>query len=173
MNTRRNKNKFITLIRDWIAPVLYVIVTVFLAPILYDYFVTLKPNVQKIDNNIEGIMSSMKEIENRYTKRDENGIDCKVGFSNEISGNNIVLPENNKFGLKGADKIYITNPYSIFNTTMMFIVNLIEFDSKNPSKCDVFISKEAIEKLDIKKNDLCRGIFSMKMRTEKKEQQSN
>jgi len=168
MENMQNQSKFIDFIRNWVAPILYVIVTVLIAPILYDYFFTLKPEIQKINDNIHRISFSLEEIENRYTKRDENGIDCKVGISSEMSGNNVAIPANNKFGLKGADKIYVTNPYSKYNPTMIFIVYLKEVDSKNPSNCDIFLSKEAMEKLDIKKDYFNIGVFNMKMRIEKK-----
>jgi hypothetical protein len=170
MGKKQKQNKFMDFIRNWVAPILYVIVTVIIAPVLIDYFFTLKPEIQKINDNIQKISCSLEEIENRYTKRDENGVDCKVGISSEMSENNVAVFENNKFGLKGADKIYVTNPYSKYNPTMVFIVNLKEVDKKNPSNCDIFLSKEAMEKLDINKSDFYKGIFNMKMRTEKKSQ---
>ena len=170
-------NKERSFITVWLLPIVYGVLSIIVLPLLYEHYFTIRPeihtinsNIQKINDDIQKMFTSQQDVENRYTKKDIDGMDCKVGVSKEMIGNQIAVPvSNNKFGLKGADKIYITNPFSPYIPTMVFIVRLKQVDPKRPTDGDFFVSKDAMIKLDIDPSNFSKGLFDMKVRTEKKE----
>lgn len=170
MNEPQKENKFLWIWEKVIFPIMIFVFTIFIAPLLWEYYVTIRPNIINIDKNIQSMNNSISLIESRYTKKDVNGMDCKVGITSEMSGNSVAMPESNKYNLKGADVIYVTNPYSPYSPTMRFTVYLKENTSNNDSKCDFFLSKEAMERLDINKKEFYKGVFNMKIHIEKKQQ---
>lgn len=93
-----------------------------------------------------------------------------MGISGDLSGNCVSVFQDNKFGLKSQDIIYITNPFGLYTPTAAFVVYLVDGSNSN-SDADLFLSKEGIEKLDIDKKSFRKGIFEMRFR--RKEEHKN
>lgn len=145
--------------------------------VVFNYFWDVRPFVSEVRQSIQIIAQTQDEIQGRidrieekYLQKDNQGSNCKVGISGDLSGNCVSVFQDNKFGLKSQDIIYITNPFGLYTPTAAFVVYLVD-GSDNNSDADLFLSKEGIEKLDIDKKNFRKGIFEMRFR--RKEDQKN
>lgn len=145
--------------------------------VVFNYFWDVRPfiaqiqqHVRTIDQTEIKIQERIDRIEEKYLQKDNQGSNCKVGISGDLTGNYVSVFQDNKFGLKSQDIIYITNPFGLYTPTAAFVVYLVD-GSDNNSDADLFLSKEGIEKLDIDKKSFRKGIFEMRFR--RKEEHKN
>ena len=127
------------------------------------YIITTQENIEQILQIEETIQERIDLIEEKYLQKDDMGSMCRVGYSADLQANCVSVFRDNKFGLQSQDVIFITNPYGLYTPTAAFVVSLVDGSDSN-SEADLFLSKEGIEKLDISKKDLRKGVFDMRFR---------
>ncbi len=138
--------------------------------LVFNFFWDVKPSIQKIEKDSSDILEKEREIqvhietiEKKYLQKDNEGINCVIGINGDLSGNQVSVFKNNRFGLESQDVIFIKNPFGLFTPTAAFIVYTVK-GSDSDSDADLFVSKEGIEKLDISPKQFKQGLFEMKLR---------
>ena len=160
--------KFIDLLRNWIFPIFCFIFTVLIIPFLWEYYVTVRPEIKKIASEITVIKEKVSIIESRYTKSDDNGRTCKIGISGDKTGiaAYVYTSKSYSLNLKSGDVINISNLFDVHRASIWCTVSIIE-DEQKPSDADIFLSHEAMNKLGIKNENFKIGLFNMSYKISK------
>ena len=124
----------------------------------------IKNDNKEINKNIESINSTINDILVKYLKNDNEGIECKVGYSSEIKDHNISVFLNNKFDLKRGDRIELTYIYGVMRVSIECFVHFVEQSPKQSSDADFFISKDLLEIFQISKEEQNKGILDMRFK---------
>ena len=140
----------------------------------FDFFTHVNPNIESIQEDLKELAQnsanmdrSLYNIENRYLTKDEDGCECFVGVSSEMTENYVSVYKGNRLNLKSNDIIYITNPYGKFTPTVKFVVYLIDNAPNNSSQADLYVSKLGIDRLDVPRDQMKRGIFKMTIKRQR------
>lgn len=156
-------------LKDWVLPIISAVFTLFIAPLLYEYFVTIRPEITQMKVDINTIIENQKTIESVYTKVDKDGKPCKIGVGMDKTGATVYVYTHKDLGLKNNDIIYISNPFSPFKQSIWCTVCLLEPTAKDiEGIADMYLSREALKVLG--KNEA--GVFNMSYKTKKEDMQS-
>jgi len=160
--------KFVDVLKTWILPLFSFVFTVLITPFLWEYYVTVRPEIKNIANDIREIKDNMEVIESRYTKSDGDGKPCKIGISRDKTGiaAYVYTSKSHSLNLKSGNVINISNPYDVHRASIWCTVSIIE-DEQKPSDADIFLSQEAINKLGIKNEKFGIGLFNMNYKISK------
>ena len=121
-------------------------------------------NTEKTTEHIESINSNINEILMKYLKRDNEGIECRVGYSAAITNNNVSVFLHNKFDLKRGDRIELTYIYGVMKVSIECFVHFVEQSPQKESEADFFISKDIIDIFQIPKEEQKKGVFEMRFK---------
>jgi hypothetical protein len=125
---------------------------------------SIKNNSGDIKKSVEKINQNISQIESKYLKLDNDGRECIVGYSAEISNNNVSVHLNNKFDLKRGDRIELTYLYGARKVSIECFVHFVENAPNKDSRADFFISKDNLDIFQIPKNEYSKGVFEMRFK---------
>ena len=144
------------------------ICTALIIPLLWEYYVTVRPDLKKMADDINVMKDNISIIESRYTKSDDDGKTCKIGISGDKTGiaAYVYTSKSHSLNLKSGDVINISNPFDVHRASIWCTVSIIE-DEQKPSDADIFLSHEAMNKLGIKSENFKIGLFKMSYKISK------
>ena len=161
--------KFVEFLKNWLFPIFSFIFTVLIIPFLWEYYVTVRPELQNIAKDMRTIRDDVEIIESRYTKSDGNGISCKIGISADKTGiaAYVHTSKTQSLNLKSGDVINISNPFDAHRASIWCTVSISEDEKMRSSDAHLFLSQEAMNKLGIKSESFKLGVFNMSFKISK------
>ena len=160
--------KVVDFFKTWVFPIFSFVFSVLIIPFFVEYYVTVRPAIEKTADDIKVIKDNIGIIESRYTKSDGDGKPCKIGISSDKTGiaAYVYTSKSYSLNLKSGDVINISNPFDVHRASIWCTVSIIE-DEQKPSDADIFLSHEAINKLGIKSENFRQGLFNMSYKNSK------
>jgi hypothetical protein len=125
---------------------------------------SIRDDSNMIKESVERINQKITQIESKYLKPDNDGRECVVGYSSEMSNNNVSVPLNNKFDLKRGDRIELTYLYGARKVSIECFVHFVENTPNKNSRADFFISKDNLDIFQIPKSEYSKGVFEMRFK---------